>query len=247
MYRTGTKLLPSRTLTRESLRLGAQILAGMDADLACVLKRLGVPPLWARRPGFPALVQIILEQQVSLAAARTMYQRLYSHLGGMTAEGVHALRVDGLRKLGLTRQKASYCHGLAAMILSGTLDLAATARGADQDGRLALLAVPGLGPWSVDIYYITALRRPDLWPQGDLALASALRDVKRLRETPSREEQESLTSDWSPWRSVAARILWAHYLDCRGRYLPRKNRDRRSAVGGQKNRGQRSAIRGRRP
>ncbi|RJR46858.1 MAG: DNA-3-methyladenine glycosylase 2 family protein [Desulfobacteraceae bacterium] len=234
-------LQPPRALTRESLRRGAEILAGMDADLACILKRLGVPPLWARRPGFPALVQIILEQQVSLAAARTMYRRLYSRLGGMTAEGVHALQVDGLRKLGLTRQKASYCHGLAAMILSGNLDLTASARAADQHGRLALLSVPGLGPWSVDIYYVTALRRPDVWPRGDLALASALRDVKRMREIPGREEQESLTSGWSPWRSVAARILWAHYLDCRGRYLPRENGDQRSEIGDR-----RSEVRGQR-
>jgi DNA-3-methyladenine glycosylase II len=159
-----------RSLTRASLSQGAWALGAQDPDLARILDKLGEPPLWGRRPGFPALVRIILEQQVSLAAASKMYRRLHCHLGGMTAERVYALRVAGLRDLGLTRQKAGYCHGLAARVITGRLDLAATARLPDDVGRQALLAVPGLGPWSVDIYYLMALRRPDVWPQGDLAL-----------------------------------------------------------------------------
>jgi DNA-3-methyladenine glycosylase II len=210
-----------KALTYASLSRAAQTLAAMDADLGRILRRLGEPPLWGRRPGFPTLVRIILEQQVSLSAARTMYRRLYSHLGGMTPEGIFALQVGGLRDLGLTRQKAGYCHGLAARILGGDLDLAAIVRCPDDVGRSALLAVPGLGPWSVDIYYVMALRRPDVWPQGDLALASALQEVKRLPALPTREDQEDLTRPWAPWRSVAARILWAHYLSARGRYFRR--------------------------
>ena len=117
----------------------------------------------------------------------------------------------------MTRQKAAYCHGLARRVLDGTLDLAAIARAPDEDGRQRLLDVPGLGPWSVDIYYLMALRRPDVWPRGDLALAIALRDVKGLRALPSYEQQQDLRARWAPWRSVAARILWAHYLTERGR------------------------------
>ena len=75
-----------------------------------------------------------------------------------------------------------------------------------------LLEVPGLGHWSVDIYFLMALRRPDVWPRGDLALAIAMRDVMRLGEVPSREQQVEMAERWSPWRSVAARILWMHYL-----------------------------------
>ena len=80
-----------------------------------------------------------------------------------------------------------------------------------------LLEVPGLGPWSVDIYYLMALRRPDVWPRGDLALAATLRDLKGLARLPGHEEQRELAGRWAPWRSVAARILWAHYLHRRGR------------------------------
>ena len=141
-----------------------------------------------------------------------MYRRLDVHLGGVTPAAVNALQVGGLRTLGFTRQKAGYCHGLATRILDGALDLGAIARASDDVGRRALLEVPGLGPWSVDIYYLMALRRPDVWPQGDLALAVALRDVKRLPALPSKDQQADLAGRWAPWRSVAARILWAHYL-----------------------------------
>ncbi|MBI5838374.1 MAG: DNA-3-methyladenine glycosylase 2 family protein [Candidatus Eisenbacteria bacterium] len=209
---------PPRRLTRASLGTGARHLAKQDPDLGAALARLGEPPLWGRNPGFPSLVRIILEQQVSLAAARTLYRRLTVHLGAMTPEAMHARRVGGLRNFGLTRQKAAYCHGLAVRVLDGSLDLAAVARGPDDAGRQALLGVPGLGPWSVDIYYLMALRRPDVWPRGDLALASALREVKQLRALPTRDQQRTLSSRWAPWRSVAARILWAHYLEARGQY-----------------------------
>jgi DNA-3-methyladenine glycosylase II len=201
-----------RALTRESLRIGALALAARDADLARVIDEQGHPPVWGRRPGFQALVRIILEQQVSLQAARTMYGRLRRYLGEVTPATVLACGVGGLRRFGLTRQKAGYCHGLAARVLDGTLDLAAVARAHDDAGRAMLLDVPGIGRWSVDIYYLMALRRPDVWPRGDFALAVALRDVKGLRVLPSPQRQESLASAWAPWRAVAARILWSHYL-----------------------------------
>jgi DNA-3-methyladenine glycosylase II len=188
--------------------------------LATIASRVGVPPLWARRPGFPTLVHIILEQQVSIVAARTLYQRLRRHLGEVSAQSIHTLGEEGLRKFGLTRQKARYCFGLAERILDGRIDLSAVASRAEAEGREILLAVPGIGPWSIDIYFLMALRRPDVWPTGDLALASALRDVKRLPSIPPREEQQKIAAYWSPWRSVAARLLWAHYLSTRGQYSP---------------------------
>jgi DNA-3-methyladenine glycosylase II len=205
-----------RSLTRQALHFAAGELASRDRLLAEIRERLGTPPMWGRRPGFATLVRIILEQQVSLAAARTLYRRLETHLGGMTAAHVAASSVTDLREFGLTRQKAGYCHGLALRVLDGRLDLTAAARAGDEAGRSALLAVPGLGPWSVDIYYLMALRRPDVWPTGDLALAVALRDLKRMRQLPGTGEQQRLARRWAPWRSVAARMLWAHYLDARG-------------------------------
>lgn len=209
-----------RRLTLASLSTGARQLAASDPDLGDVIRRLGEPPMWGRRPGFATLIQIILEQQVSLAAARTAYRRILRQLGVMMPEAVQAVRESGLRELGLTRQKAAYCYGLATRILDGRLDLSAVARSPDAMGRQVLLEVPGLGPWSVDIYYLMALRRPDVWPRGDLALSSAILEVKQLNALPTKDEQQALARDWAPWRSIAARVLWAHYLAARGQYLP---------------------------
>ena len=209
----------TRSLTRTHLSEGARALIARDPDLARIHQRLGDPPIWGRRPGFPALIKIILEQQVSLRSAAAMYRRIDTHVGGLNPQALDRVGIAGLRRLGVTRQKAAYCHGLARLVVKGSLDLSAIARAPDEEGRKRLLDVPGLGPWSVDIYYLMALRRPDVWPRGDLALASALRDVKGLRALPSHEQQLELSKAWAPWRSVAARILWAHYLSERGRPL----------------------------
>lgn len=169
--------------------------------------------MWGRRPGFATLVHIILEQQVSLAAARTMYLRLRTRLQGeVTPEGIAGMGIAGLRQFGLTRQKSAYVHSLATAILDRQLDLSFVARAPDAIGREALLALPGIGPWTVDIYYLMALRRPDIWPQGDLALADAMHRVFELKTRPGREQQAKMAAQWAPYRSVAARLLWQSYL-----------------------------------
>ncbi len=203
-------------LTTETLQFGAEQLAAVDADLARLYVRLGTPPLWAREPGFATLIRIILEQQVSLKAARTMYERLCTQLGEMSPQSVLVVGEAGLKALGLTRQKARYCYGLAERVSSGQLRLDQLETLNDPEGRQALLAVPGLGPWSVDIYYLMALRRPDIWPRGDLALAVALQEVKGLDAPATRDQQQIFAQTWSPWRAIAARLLWMHYLEARG-------------------------------
>jgi DNA-3-methyladenine glycosylase II len=207
---------PPRALTHATLAAVARALARRDPDLADLFRRHGMPPMWARRPGFATLIHIVLEQQVSIVAARTLFKRLSHHLGEMTPRAVAAHGVARLRHFGLTRQKASYCHELALAVRNGRLDLGRVARAPDADGREALLAMRGLGPWSVDIYYLMALRRPDVWPCGDLALAVAIRDIKRLSGKPDNAEQREISAPWAPWRSVAARLLWHYYL-CAGK------------------------------
>lgn len=185
--------------------------------LAGIAERRGVPPMWARPQGFATLVRIILEQQVSLASAATLYARLDAHAGGVAPDRIALLGEDGLRAFGLTRQKARYVATLADRVASRALDLRAVSRAPDDRARAMLLAVPGLGPWSVDIYSLMALRRPDIWPQGDLALAITLRDLMALPALPSRNTQRDIAAAWSPWRSVAARLLWSDYLARRTR------------------------------
>jgi DNA-3-methyladenine glycosylase II len=210
----------NRQLTHATLGHAVTALAARDSDLAAVVQRFGPPPMWGRRPEFATLVRIILEQQVSLAAARTMYRRLQASTGPVTPLSVQRIGVDGMRALGFTGQKASYCAGLAESILSGNLDLGRVARAEVQAGRAMLLAVRGLGDWSVDIYFLMALRRPDIWPHGDLALADATHRVKRLPARPDYRSLTAMAKQWAPLRSVAARILWHHYLSTR--VVPRK-------------------------
>jgi DNA-3-methyladenine glycosylase II len=205
----------TRRLTYATLRAATDELCARDADLAGVVQRFGRPPLWGRRPGFAALVRIILEQQVSLAAARTMYERLRRHTGAVTPEAISRFGIPRLRRLGFTRQKSAYCHELARSVHRGQLDLRAVARADDETGREILQGVRGLGPWSADIYLLMALRRPDIWPRGDLALADAAFRVKRLRSRPDAATLARLAAPWAPWRSVAARVLWHYYLSTR--------------------------------
>lgn len=206
---------PSR-LTRARLLDGVEALSAADSDLAAVVTRFGPPPLWARRPGFATLVQIVLEQQVSLASGRATFGRLRNAWGEVTAERFATLTTAQIRSAGVTRQKTSYCLGIARQIVDGTLDLRRLGRADDDAARRRLVEIRGIGPWTADIYLLMALGRPDIWPDGDLALASAAQQVKRLRRRPDTERLRRLAAGWAPWRAVAARILWHHYLSTRG-------------------------------
>ena len=188
------------------------VLGARDPDLAGIVARHGGPPLWAREPGFATLVHIVLEQQVSLRSAEAALARLLAATGAVTPDAISAAGSDRLLAAGLTRQKTRYLLGLAEMVLDGRLDLAALADEDDEVARERLMAVTGIGRWTADIYLLMALRRPDVWPIGDLALAGAMRRAKALSALPTGADQEALAEPWRPWRSVAARILWHAYL-----------------------------------
>ena len=206
----------ARRLTKARLLDGVDALSAADPDLAAVVTRFGAPPLWARRPGFATLVQIVLEQQVSLASGRATFRRGYDAWGEVTPERFAKLTTAQGRSAGVTRQKTSYCLGIARQIVDGTLDLRRLGRADDHAARRRLVEIRGIGPWTADIYLLMALGRPNIWPDGDLALATATQQVKRLRRRPDTERLRQLATSWAPWRAVAARILWHHYLSTRG-------------------------------
>ena len=189
------------------------ILKNRDNDLGEILATLGPPPMWKREPGFPTMVQIILEQQVSLSSARAAFHKLMQTVSILNPE--EFLKLDGktLKQIGFSRQKAYYCHHLAESIRSGFLNLGGLSKMEDEQARTELIKIKGIGRWTADIYLLMALRRPDVWPIGDLALATAVQRVKGLRARPSSKEQEILSRAWVPWRAVAARIFWHHYLN----------------------------------
>ena len=202
---------PAR-LDEATLRAGVDVLGERDADLAGIVARHGPPPLWARPPGFATLVHIILEQQVSLRSAEAALARLVAAAGKVTPEAIVAAGPERLLGGGLTRQKTRYLVGLAEDVSDGRLDLDALEAADDDDARRHLVGVVGIGPWTADIYLLMALGRPDIWPTGDLALASSMRTAKRLASPPRADEQAAIAAAWHPLRAVAARILWHAYL-----------------------------------
>ena len=191
------------------------MVAAADPALAESLTRWGPPPLWARDPGFASLVHLILEQQVSLASARAAYDRLVTRLGELTPQGVLDSTDEELRADGFSRQKNRYVRALAAALEDGALDLDAVAALDDAEVRTALVALPGIGPWTAEVYLLSALRRPDTWPAGDIALQEGARRAKRLELRPSPDELEAIGEAWRPHRASAARLLWHLYLDGR--------------------------------
>jgi len=122
-----------------------------------------------------------------------------------------------LEAAGLTRQKARYLRDLGSAVAGGALDVDALVDSDDALVRARLCAVPGIGPWTADVYLLMALRRPDAWPAADIALAAAVRQAKRLPERPDPVAMERIAEPWRPWRAVAARLLWHAYLVERGR------------------------------
>ncbi len=203
-------------LTETSLRRSLSDLTARDADLARVVHQYGPPPLWAREPGFPTLIHIILEQQVSLASARAAMDRLLAAASPLTPERLLAFNDAELKRIGFSRQKTHYARLLAQAILDGSFGLETLSALPDDEAHATLTRLKGIGRWSADIYLLMALLRPDVWPAGDLALATAAQEVKRLPSRPTPEEMDALGEPWRPYRAVAARVLWHHYLSVRG-------------------------------
>lgn len=201
----------------QTLREGTRALGKMDPAFGRIVTAHGEPPLWVRAPGFATLTKLILEQQVSLASAAAVYRRLRSELGEVTARTVTEAGPDRLRAVGFTRQKAGYTVDLADSIVSRRLKLGALARMPEEEARSTLLSIRGIGPWTADVYRLVALRHVDVWPHGDVALADAAHQVFGLPARPAQDDLTAMSVHWAPWRAVAARLLWHHYLTVRGR------------------------------
>jgi len=204
---------PPPQMTEKDLLSASEILAERDPDLARVIDRIGPPPMWDREPGFPTLVHIILEQQVSLASAKAAFDKLVARIAPLEPASFLKLEDPELKAIGFSGQKGRYCRELAKAVLGDSLDLDGLASLADDQVRAELTKVTGIGRWTADIYLLMALGRSDVWPRGDLALLKAVRDLKGLAEPPTEVEFEALGDPWRPWRSVAARMLWNHYLN----------------------------------
>jgi len=185
---------------------GAGWLAAREPGFARALPLVGDLPLRREADGFAALLRAIVGQQVSVASARAIWARLEA--AGLTgAEAMAAASDEALRAAGLSRQKARYGRALA----QAGIDFNALRDVPDADVVRTLVAVPGIGVWTAEIYAMFALGRADVFAPGDLALQEAARMLFGLEARPGDKALRVMAEAWSPWRSVAARILWAYY------------------------------------
>lgn len=203
----------TRPLSSRSFSKAVRELADRDADLGRVVATFGKPPMWDRDQGFPTLVLLILEQQVSLASARATFKKLNDAVGELMPGRLLKLDDAEMRSLGISRQKMRYTRLLAEAVADGELDVDALPTLADEDVRARLTRITGIGQWTADVYLLMSLKRPDIWPVGDLALAVAAQEVKGLDDRPKADALTALGEPWRPWRAVAARILWHYYLN----------------------------------
>lgn len=202
-------------LNKSSLLNAVKYLEKKDEHLKLAVSMYGPPPLWAREEGFATLLYIILEQQVSLASAKAAYNKLLKNLGSITPTSFLKLSDEELKIIGFSRQKTSYGRNLAEAVIAGSINFTKLNKLADDEARIELTKIKGIGKWTSDIYLLMALGRPDILPGGDLALLSAVQKLKKMSHRPTNEEFVAISENWKPWRAVAARILWHYYLSSR--------------------------------
>ena len=198
-------------MTPDLIREALDVLGARDPDIARGIERVGYPEPRNREPGFRALLDIIVAQQVSASAAKAIRARLAAAVDPFTPDRFLALGDDALRAVGLSWRKIEYGRGLAEEMRSDRLDAKRLSDASDEDVIEALTALRGIGRWSADIYMLFALRRADVWPAEDLAIQEALRRLKGLEERPPRAESEEIVEPWRPWRGIAALFLWRYY------------------------------------
>ena len=191
---------------------GAAWLAAREPRFAQAIARTGPLPLRLRADGFGALLSAIVSQQVSTASADAIWRRL-EEAGLTSAEAVAATGEEDLRACGLSRPKQRYARGLA----SAGLDYPALRQAPDEEVIARLIEVPGIGRWTAEIYAMFSLGRADVFAPGDLALQEAARMLFGLDARPGERELRAMAEAWSPWRAVAARILWAYFRVAKAR------------------------------
>lgn len=171
--------------------------------------------MWTRSNTFETLIHIILEQQVSLASALAALNKLRERLKKISPAGLLALTDDELKACYFSRQKTVYARALAEAIRNKQVNLGVLEKLPDEEVRAQLVALKGIGNWTVDVYLMFVLQRADIFPAGDLAAVNALKQVKKMPKDTDREKLLKVTEKWKPYRTVATMILWHYYLSVR--------------------------------
>lgn len=201
-----------------------------DSALKWIIQTFGYPPMWTRPNNFETLVHIILEQQVSLASALSALNKLKEKLGHITPEGLLQLTDDELKACYFSRQKTGYARTLAVAIQTKTLQLKKMEKLPDEEVRKKMITLKGFGNWTIDVYLMFVLRRADIFPVGDLAAISALKQVKKLPADTGKEKVLTISAAWRPYRTIATMILWHYYLSIRAKDVTAETKKIKKAV-----------------
>jgi DNA-3-methyladenine glycosylase II len=204
----------------ENFRPLCDRLTKIDKDLQIIIKQYGYPPMWSRDNTFATLILTILEQQVSLASAFAAYQKLKEKIQLITPQNLLKLSDDELRDCYFSRQKIIYARILANALINEEISLQQFEFEIDNVVRATLKKLKGIGDWTADIYLIHDLRRLDIFPIGDLALVTAMREIKSLPKTATKEELIKISESWKPYRSIASMMLWHYYIKKKKITLP---------------------------
>ena len=198
-------------LQANTIKQGLDAIAASEPRIARALERAGYPEPRIRATGYATLLRTIVGQQVSVAAAASVWSRLEALLGpGAPADALLAAEFDALRGCGLSRQKQGYARSLCERVVSGALTLDSLP--ADDEAAIAeLVQIKGIGRWSAEIYLLFAEGRPDIWPAGDLAVQEGLRKLLGLDERPKEKATRELAESWRPHRGAAAIFTWHCY------------------------------------
>lgn len=202
-----TKPLDDRQIKRACEKLSQE-----HAEMAFVYNTYGPPPLWDRPAGFGTLLNIILEQQVSLASAKACFDKLTANIGDVTPVNLLAINDADLKTIGFSRQKTAYARYLSEAIINKHIDLDSLHKLPDAEVKAELLKLKGVGEWTSDVYLLMAMLRPDVMPRGDIALHAAYQKLTGEDKRPGSDEFVAMAVKWKPFRSVAARLLWHYYL-----------------------------------
>ena len=197
-----------RLTTREQLESEIKRLIVLEPRFGAVHEKHGTPSLRGADANLETLLMIVTEQFLSLKAAAAIWQRLAEALGPISSETILAHTPERLMQLGLSGSKAKCFHACAA----ARLDFAT----APEDLRKRLLEIWGIGPWTADIFMLSAIGHADAWPAGDLALQAATQNLLSLKARPNTRKMEEIATAWQPHRATAARLLWAHYRGLNG-------------------------------
>jgi DNA-3-methyladenine glycosylase II len=202
--------------TSEDLEQAIAWLTRVEPRFASVHKLHGIPSLRTASAGLDGLLMIVTEQFLSLAAAQAIWTRIEAAINPFSAERIAQHSHVDLLRLGLSNAKARTFFAAAEAVKIGQLDFSAMPTCDNADVHKSLCVLPGIGPWTADIYLLSCLGRSDAWPVGDLALQIAAQNLFGLRQRPTPQKMLKLAEAWRPHRAAAARLLWAHYRSVKG-------------------------------